>query len=131
MKQSQELELASGVLKGKKISFWFSLIGFTYLVWLCKYGIVNALMAGFVPMETGDHLLAIGRHLIMWIVMLVSPSPGNAGSAEVIFSAFYGEFLGEFTFVTSLIWRMITFYPYLIIGALILPKWSKRVAGKV
>lgn len=127
-RQSQELELASRVLKGKSFSFWLKLIGFTYLVWLLKYGIVNAIMAGFVPMDMGDHLLALGRHLIMWVVMLVSPSPGNAGSAEIVFSAFYGQLLGEYTFVASLIWRMVTFYPYLIIGALILPKWSKRIA---
>jgi hypothetical protein len=128
MKQSQELEFASRVLKGKSFSFWLSLIGFTYLVWLLKYGIVNSLMAGFVPMGLGDHLLSIGRHLIMWVVMLVSPSPGNAGSAEIIFDAFYAEILGESTFATSLIWRMVTFYPYLIIGALILPGWSRRLA---
>ncbi|MCE7996485.1 MAG: flippase-like domain-containing protein [Roseivirga sp.] len=127
-KQSQELELASRVLKGKSFSFWLKLIGFTYLVWLLKYGIVNAVMAGFVPMDLGDHLLAIGRHLTMWVVMLVSPSPGNAGSAEIIFSAFYGQLLGDYTFVASLVWRMVTFYPYLVIGALILPKWGRRIA---
>lgn len=129
-RQSQELELASSVLKGKSFSFWLKLIGFTYLVWLLKYGIVNAIMAGFVPMDLDDHLLTIGRHLIMWVVMLVSPSPGNAGSAEIVFSAFYGQLLGEYTFVASLIWRMVTFYPYLIIGALLLPKWSKRISEK-
>ncbi len=129
-RQSQELELASRVLKGKPLFYWLRLVGFTYLVWLLKYSIVNAVMAGFVPMDLEDHLLAIGRHLTMWVVMLVSPSPGNAGSAEVIFSAFYGQLLGDYTFVASLIWRMLTFYPYLIVGALLLPKWSKRIAMK-
>lgn len=127
-KQSQELELASRVLKGKPFSFWLKLIGFTYLVWLLKYSIVNSVMAGFVPLGADDHLLAIGRHIIMWVVMLVSPSPGNAGSAEFIFGAFYNQFLGEYTFVASVVWRMVTFYPYLIIGALLLPKWGKRIA---
>lgn len=125
-KQGHELELASRVLKGKKPGYWLSLLGLTYLVWIFKYAIVNALMAGFVEMTLADHLLALGRHLIMWVVMLVSPSPGNAGSAELIFPAFYGDFLGESTFITGLIWRMVTFYPYLIIGALILPAWLKR-----
>jgi len=126
MKQSQELELASRVLKGKKGRYWLTLIGCTYLVWIMKYAIVNALMAGFVPMELADHTLALGRHVIMWVVMLVSPSPGNAGSAEFIFPAFYEEFLGEYTFITSLIWRLVTFYPYLLIGAILLPKWTRR-----
>ena len=107
-----------------------STIGCTYLVWIFKYAIVNALMAGFVPLSTADHLLAIGRHVIMWVVMLVSPSPGNAGSAEFIFPAFYEEFLGEYTFITSLLWRLVTFYPYLIAGALLLPRWTKRVLNR-
>ncbi len=127
VKQSKELELASKVLKGKKLSYWLSLIGCTYLVWAMKYAIVNALMAGFVPMGLAEHALALGRHVIMWVVMLVSPSPGNAGSAEIIFPAFYQDFLGEYTFITSLIWRMVTFYPYLLIGAVLLPRWTKRI----
>ena len=127
VKQSQELELASRVLKGKKLGYWLGLIGCTYLVWTLKYAIVNALMAGFVPLSMDDHLLAIGRHVTMWVVMLVSPSPGNAGSAEFIFPAFYEQFLGEYTFITSLLWRLVTFYPYLIAGALLLPRWTKRV----
>lgn len=130
LKQSQEMELASKVLKGKKFVYWLSLIGCTYLVWIMKYAIINALMAGFVPMELADHGLALGRHVIMWVVMLVSPSPGNAGSAEIIFPAFYGEFLGEYTFITSLLWRMVTFYPYLLMGALLLPKWTARLLKK-
>lgn len=130
VKQSQELELASRVLKGKRLGYWLSIIGCTYLVWIFKYAIVNALMAGFVPLSTADHLLAIGRHVIMWVVMLVSPSPGNAGSAEFIFPAFYEEFLGEYTFITSLLWRLVTFYPYLIAGALLLPRWTKRVLNR-
>ena len=130
IKQTQEMELASRVLKGKKPKYWLSIIGCTYLVWTLKYAIVNALMAGFVPMELADHALALGRHVIMWVVMLVSPSPGNAGSAEIIFSSFYGEYLGDYTFITSLIWRMVTFYPYLLIGAVLLPRWTKRLLKK-
>ena len=88
------------------------------------------LVVGFVPISLNEHLTLLSRHLIMWLVMLVSPTPGSAGTAEYIFPAFFEDFLGEYTFVASLIWRLISFYPYLIIGALILPGWIKKLVGK-
>ena len=127
LKQSDELILASRVLKGKRPGFWLGLLGLTYVFWAFKYGIVNVLIAGFVPLDLGGHLLILGRHLVLWLVMLVSPSPGNAGSAEFLFPVFYEDFLGNDTFAVSLIWRFLTYYPYLIFGALLLPKWGKRV----
>jgi uncharacterized membrane protein YbhN (UPF0104 family) len=62
----------------------------------------------------------------MWIVMLVSPSPGNAGTAEFIFPVFFESDMQRFTFITALVWRIMSYYPYLIIGALLIPKWLSR-----
>lgn len=126
MKQSDELVLASQVLKGQSFFHWFKLLLATYGVWILKYAIVSVWINGFQALTLGDHLLMIGRHVALWLVMLVSPSPGNAGTAEFIFPVFYQEFAGGYTFTSSILWRLSTYYPYLIVGVLLLPKWWKK-----
>tara|TARA_R110001592_G_scaffold85331_2_gene251991 strand:+ start:5937 stop:6986 length:1050 start_codon:yes stop_codon:yes gene_type:complete len=128
--RADELFEVSKELRGKSAAFWLKLVGLTYAVWIVKLGVLNMLVVGFVPISINEHVLLLSRHLIMWLVMLVSPTPGSAGTAEYIFPAFFGDFLGEYTFVASLIWRLISFYPYLIIGALILPGWIKKLVAK-
>lgn len=126
LKQADDLVLVSKELKGKRWHFWLSLLGISYVVWILKFGVLNAIMIGFVDMSAADHGIALGKHLIMWVVMLVSPAPGNAGTAEFIFPVFFEGFLGDFTFITALLWRLLSYYPYLLLGALLIPKWIKK-----
>ncbi|MGB3585471.1 MAG: TIGR00374 family protein, partial [Tunicatimonas sp.] len=53
--------------------------------------------------------------------------PGSSGTAEFFFNQFFYEFLGDYTIVTNILWRMLTYYPYLLLGAIFLPRWIKRV----
>ena len=125
--RANELFEASKEYRGKGGAFWLKLIGLTYSVWVMKYLVINIVVSGFVSLTFDQHLLLVGRHLAMWLIMLVSPTPGSAGTAEFIFPAFFGEFLNDYTFAAGLIWRLLSFYPYLIIGALILPSWIKKL----
>ena len=126
LKQADDLVLVSKVLKEKPWHFWPGLLGISYLVWILKFSVLNAIMIGFVDMTIAQHSIALGRHLIMWVVMLVSPAPGNAGTAEFIFPVFFEDYLGDYTFITALLWRLLSYYPYLLLGALLIPRWLKR-----
>lgn len=68
--------------------------------------------------------------------MLVSPTPGGSGFAEFVFTRFLGEFipvepaiLGTVAIAMALIWRLATYYPYLVIGAIMFPRWIKSKFG--
>ena len=126
MKQSDELILASQVLKGQSLIYWLKLLGITYLIWIAKFALVNAWVAGFTDQGVQDQFLILGRHLIMWVVMLFSPSPGNAGTAEFIFPIFFEDFAARYSFISGLLWRLSTYYPYLIAGILLIPRWWKK-----
>ena len=52
--------------------------------------------------------------------------PGNAGTAEFIFPVFYRDFAGQYSFISSILWRLSTYYPYLIAGVLLIPRWWKK-----
>ncbi|MCC5921798.1 MAG: flippase-like domain-containing protein [Cyclobacteriaceae bacterium] len=124
--QGNEIILASSELKGHSKRYWFKICAATFFIWSARYAMVNCLIAAFANINFADHLLIFGRHIIMWIIMLISPTPGSSGTAEFFFIPFFKEFLGDYTIVTSLFWRMMSYYPYLILGALFLPHWIKR-----
>ena len=88
---------------------------------------LNALMGAFVPLDLFDNIIVFARQVIMWIVMMISPTPGSSGTAEFFFGVFFNQFLEKYTFVTSIIWRLLSYYPYLILGAIFLPRWIRQV----
>jgi len=68
----------------------------------------------------------------MWIILLVSPTPGGSGIAEFIFSDFLGDIIpnADWAIPLAVLWRLISYYPYLFIGAIVLPRWLSKVFKK-
>lgn len=118
---------ASRQLSGKNYRYWLPIIGATIFVWSSRYLMLNALMGAFVPLDLFDNIIVFARQVIMWIVMMISPTPGSSGTAEFFFGVFFNQFLEKYTFVTSIIWRLLSYYPYLILGAIFLPRWIRQV----
>ncbi|MFP4095757.1 MAG: YbhN family protein [Cyclobacteriaceae bacterium] len=125
-----EIILASHQLRGKGGGYWSKIIIATFLIWSARYLMLNCLIAAFTDVSPWEHLLIFCRHLMMWITMLISPTPGSSGTAEFFFTQFFTTFLGDYTFVTNILWRMLSYYPYLILGAIFLPKWIRKVFFK-
>ena len=115
-------------LKGKSIIFWAKAFISTVFSWTARFWVVNAMILGFVSVQ--DHLLIYARQLVMWVIMLISPTPGSSGVAEYIFTDFLGEFIPlGLSPALALLWRLLSFYPYIIVGAIVLPIWIRRVYG--
>ena len=126
-RHGNEIIMASVVLQGEKPAYWLKVALATLLLWISKYLIVNFILASYIALSLSDHLLVFGKQLIMWTVMLVSPTPGSSGTAEFFYKQLHGAALGEYTLVTAILWRALTSYYYLIMGAIILPRWIRRV----
>ena len=121
--------ITSKELKGKPPKFWIKSFGATLASWTARYWVVNFIILAFIPLS--DHLLIYGRQLVMWVIMLISPTPGGAGIAELAFSGFLRDFIPVGLIAAlALLWRLISYYPYLFIGAFILPKWIKKTHSK-
>ncbi len=116
---------SSKELKQKKIGFWLKAFFATFFSWTSRYWIVNAIFLAFFTF--GDHFLLFARQLVMWIMMLVSPTPGGSGFAEYVFSEYLTDLIpiGGIAIVLALIWRLLTYYPYLLVGVFLFPKWVK------
>ncbi len=131
-KLANQLIITSYSLKGKTFNYWIKAFIATILSWTGRYLVVNFMFMAFFfsKLNLHDHLLIYSRQLTMWIILLVSPTPGGSGVAEFIFSDFLGD-LEIFPMIAAvplaLLWRLLTYYPYLFIGAFLIPGWVKRV----
>ena len=77
--------------------------------------------------DVGDNLLIFARQFVMWVVMIISPTPGGTGVSEFIFEEYLGDFVPVVGLVPVIIllWRILTYYNYLFVGALIVPRWVR------
>jgi hypothetical protein len=126
-----EIILASAHLRGKPASYWGSVFFVTALSWTSRFLIVNALIAAFSIFSFLDQGLILGRQLIMWVILLISPTPGGSGIAEFFFPIFFNDFIPSGMALTiALLWRLMTYYPYLFMGLIVFPFWRKRIFGQ-
>jgi len=135
-KTGSDIILASSELKQKPFTFWIKAFGATFFSWTARYWVVNILLLALIGsssnldsiISASEHILIFARQLVMWIMMLVMPSPGGSGFAEAIFSEYMSQFIPiGFVAVMALLWRIISYYPYLFIGAIVVPRWVKKV----
>ena len=128
----EQIMLTSNELRGKPFIFWLKAYGATLLSWTARFWVVNFLIMAFTG-QIGfiDNMLIYARQLMMWVIMLVSPTPGGSGIAEYFFPIFLREYIAgdtvDLTTLIALFWRIVSYYPYLIIGAIVLPLWLRRV----
>lgn len=129
---ADELLISSREYQHKPFSFWFWGWTATFLAWIGRYLVLNCVLAMFTGLTLLQHLEAFARQVVMFQVMLVSPTPGGSGFAEGAFSQLMVEYAPQAgtVFLLASIWRIITYYPYLILGIPLLPAWLRRVYGK-
>ncbi len=125
-KIGDDVIISSKEFKGKSFLFWIKAYFITLGSWISRFLVANFLILAFTPIA--DHVWLFARQLVMWIVLCISPTPGSSGIAEFAFPVFFREFiplgLGS---TLSVLWRIFTYYPYIILGLIVLPIWSKRV----
>lgn len=114
-------------MKDKHFSYWCKAFLLTLASWLSRYLVVNALIFAFG--SSGNQLLALARQLVLWITQTISPTPGGSGVSEYVFQFYYADFFSsaEQVLIVTFIWRIITFYLYLILGTFVV---SKKIQNK-
>lgn len=119
------LLLSSQQMKGLSPLFWLKAFGATTVAWTSRFAVVCALLYPFVLWS--DQWLVLARQLMCWIVMTVSPTPGGSGFSEYLFKEYYSDMIpGGMTMILALLWRVATYYVYLIGGFVLLPAWFKK-----
>jgi glycosyltransferase 2 family protein len=131
IKAGNDIVESSTDLRKKSISFWAKAVLSTFLSWTSRYWVVNAILVAFFVIN--DHILIFARQLVLWIMMIISPTPGGSGFAEIILGRYISDLIpadpvhvGGVALAMALIWRIISYYPFLLAGVLIVPGWIER-----
>lgn len=130
VKLSQDILVSSKEFKDKNFLYWLKIYGATVLSWSSRFLVLNFVLMAFNINIGGvfDNFVIYCRQLVMWIVLCISPTPGSSGVAEFAFPLFLKEFLPEgLQGILALVWRLFTYYPYIIVGLLVLPYFTRRV----
>lgn len=116
-------------LRKKRFCFWLEVFGGTALSWTSRYMVVNAIFMAFLPesCSLADQWLILARQFVVWVVLMVSPTPGGSGLSEWLFTEYYGDLIptAGLALIMAVCWRLISYYVYLAIGAMIVPEWLK------
>ena len=131
VKAGDDIVQSSHELSKRSFSFWLKAGIATLLSWTARYWVVNAILVAFFAIN--DHFLIFARQLVTWIMMIISPTPGGSGFAEVIMGRYISDlipadpaYVVSIALAMAIIWRIISYYPYLLIGSLIIPGWIER-----
>ena len=126
----EEIVSTSREFGGKGGVFWLKSFGATVFSWVARFALVNCIVLAFGGLP--DHMDLFINQLVMWCVLLIPFTPGASGMAEAIFPAFLSPFFASATIarLAAVLWRVISYYPFLIIGFFIFPIWMKRVLNQ-
>ncbi|OWP64951.1 TIGR00374 family protein [Hymenobacter amundsenii] len=131
-KLGNELVLASAQLRGNGAAYWLRAALSTAFVWTARYLVIGCLIGAFIDVGWTEFWLIFGRNLTYKVILLIAITPGGAGVAEGAFPTFFGKFIGTATMTNFmvLLYRIVTYYLYLVLGAVFLPRWITRIYGK-
>ena len=112
-------------MRKESIRNWIKVYLVTCGSWISRYLVINSILQAFLNLSLNDHALILGKQFVLWLFMLVSPTPGASGVAEYAFGELLISFSGSALLLAGMavIWRLISYFPYLFIGAWILPRF--------
>ncbi|MEM9821228.1 MAG: lysylphosphatidylglycerol synthase transmembrane domain-containing protein [Bacteroidota bacterium] len=130
-----EIIIASQELKSKRWPFHLGAFGATATAWSCRFLLLNCLFIALAPdisMAFLDQFRLYARLETMFVVMAFSPTPGGAGFAEFAFFGFTSDYISEkgIAVLIAAIWRLLTYYAYLLVGAIIIPNWIRNILNQ-
>lgn len=121
---------ASLELRDRSTAYWIEVWAATIIGWTARFLLLNCLVAAFAstPMGLDAHLLAFARHEVLYMAMMAAPTPGASGIAEVSFRLLFADLTpAGLTLTLGIVWRLISYYPFLLIGVPVMGRWLRRL----
>ncbi len=128
VKTGEDIVATSAEMRKESYLNWVKVYFVTCGSWISRYLVINAILQAFLNLSLYDHALILGKQFVLWLFMLISPTPGASGIAEYAFGELLVSFSGSALLLAGMavIWRLISYFPYLFIGAWILPRFLNK-----
>jgi uncharacterized protein (TIRG00374 family) len=126
--------IASKEIKGQKRRFHLKAFFATVAAWTFKFTLINCLIIAIVndsDFSFMNQFKLYSRLESMFVIMAFSPTPGGSGFAEFVFGGFLRDYVPKgIALVVASLWRIFTYYSYLIAGAIIIPAWINKIMNQ-
>lgn len=131
LETAEDIVLASKELQSEGWSFHGKALVATSIAWLCRFATIPLIVFAVIQIESLeiiDGILMLTRQEAMFMLTAFSPTPGGSGVAEALFGGFFTDYLSDSaSVVVAVVWRILTYYSYLIAGTIILPLWIRKI----
>jgi len=118
-------------MQQKNMFYHFKAFIATSGAWIFRFLAINCIILAFVettPFDFYNQILIMARAETMHVTTSFTPTPGGAGVAEYLFGGYFIDFVPQgIASLLALVWRLITYYSYLIGGAIIIPFWIRGI----
>ena len=137
---AEDLLRASRDLRTMSLSSGLLAAGATLVSWTARFMTLNALMVALVvpafPDMTLGHFDVWARQLSMWTVMMISPTPGSSGLAELALPTFLTDVMpvamtAALWATLVLAWRYLTYHLYVLVGGVLMPFWLAQTGDQI
>lgn len=127
IKTGEDIALTAQWMKGEPFSFWMKTFLATVASWTSRYLVINFVLQAFVHLGLLQHIQLFAKQFVLWMFLRVSPTPGGSGVAEWAFGELLVNFAGSAVLLGTMavIWRLISYFPYLLIGSILFPRWLR------
>ena len=143
VRMAKDMVTTSREIRTKPFSYHVTAFGATAAAWSIRFGLVMILMIAFVPAVRegfgwAQQTLLYGRLEAMYVVLALSPTPGGTGIAEAAFGPFLrdfivdvdGKYIAGMAVLIAFIWRLLTYYFYLLAGTIVIPNWIRGIVNE-
>lgn len=129
------MESASQHMRAKPLGWHLGAFTATAVAWSLRFLLLNCLFIAFADLgkDLWTQLGLYARLESMFVIIAFSPTPGGAGFVEVLFKNFLTDYVaGNATssVLIATIWRLFTYYAYLLAGVIIIPDWIRGVLAR-
>jgi len=134
VKIGHDVVQTSKEMGNKPKRFHLKSFGATAGAWIMRFLAINFIIIALVsdtPIDFLNQYIMYGRGEMMHTITQFSPTPGAAGVSELMFGGFYSDYVPQgISLIAALVWRLITYYPYLLIGVIIIPNWIRKIMNR-
>ena len=126
----ENLIIAARSFRNESPWHWIKSFGGTSIAWVSRFILVNCLI---LALGNGLQVAEIfAKQLVMWAALMIPATPGASGIAEWLFSGFMVDYFAneQLTNTTAIVWRLLSYWPYLFAGLIVFPIWLKKTAKR-
>ena len=125
-----DIEITATEFKNQSTAFWVKMSVSSLINWTSRYLLACALLYTFSTIDL-NMVQVFSRQYVLWIFTSIPSTPGASGVAEVSFIALNCEFMPVgLSAAIALVWRLYSYYFYILLGIILLPKWARQISYK-